>query len=137
MTTTFIPGYLAEITFDTTDYTITSNVLGLSSTKNAPRKPVFGKTASNVISGQASWSGSASGHLSAEGPLAELLATYSKSELVAFTIQIGEVGEATDGGAFAGEGTMSSLEITDDAEGEWDYSFDFEIDEAPVHTPPA
>ena len=137
MTTTFIPGYLAEIEIDTEDYTIFANVLGISSTKNAPRKPVFGRTASQVISGQASWSGEMSGHLAAEGPLAELLATYAKSELVTYTIQIGEAGGPTDGGTLSGELTLSSLDISDDAEGEWDFSSGFEIDGEPLHTPPA
>ena len=137
MTTTFIPGYLASIEIDTEDYTLFANVLGLSSTKNAPRKPTFGAVASKVISGQQSWSGEMSGHLAAEGPLAELLATYAKSELVAYTIQIGEDGGPTDGGTLTGELTLSSLDISDDAEGEWDFSAGFEIDGVPLHTPPA
>lgn len=137
MTTTFIPGYLATIEIDSEDLTIFANVIGLSSTKNAPRKPVFGQNASNVISGQQSWSGECSGHLAVEGPIATLLATYAKSELVEYTIQIGEAGGATDAGTFTGNLTLSSLDISDDAEGEWDWSAGFEIDGEPLYTPAA
>lgn len=136
MSVTFIPGYLATITIDVNDYTVYANVIGLSSTKNAPRKPVFGQVGSNVISGQQSWSGEMSGHLAVEGPLAELLATYAKADLVAYTIQIGAAAGSTDAGTLTGFCTLSSLDITDDAEGEWDWAAGFEIDGVPVHTPP-
>ena len=133
---TFIPGYLTEITVDTVDYTITGNVLGFKATKTTPRKPTFGVKAQAVISGQQVWQTSFSGHVSAEGPIASLLASFDKDVPLAFSIQVGELGGVTDAGIISGTLILSGLNVTVDAEGEWDYSAQAAINGAPVHTPP-
>lgn len=133
---TFIPGYHTEITVDTVDYTVTGNVAGFSATKATPRKPTFGVKAQAAISGQSQWTTSFSGHLSKEGPIASLLASFDKDTPLAFSIQIGEQGGATDVGTITGTLILSGLNITVDAEGEWDYAAQAAIVGAPVHTPP-
>lgn len=137
MSTTFIPGYLAEITIATVDYSVVGNVLGLSATKTTPRKPVFGQKAQGVISGQEAWSMSCGGHIAVEAPIADLLAAFSLATPVAFTIAVGETGgPGPDGGSFAGNMVLSAIDFTDDSEGEWEWSLSGEIDQAPVFTPP-
>jgi len=136
MATTFVPGYGAAITINTEDYTIYANVLGMSMTKQTPRKPTFGAQSSKVISGQQSWSMSLSGHIAAEGPIANLLAAADSEAPVAYTVQIGELSGDTDAGSFAGQLVISGLEISADAEGEWDWSASAEIDGPNPFTPP-
>jgi len=137
MAITFIPGHLTAITIDGDDYTVTSGTLGFSGAKNTPRKAVFGAGTSRVISGQRSWSGSLSGHIAAEEPLANLLATFASDVPVPFSAQVGELSGTTDGGILAGDAVVASLEITSDVEGEWDYSLTLEVDGDLSHTPPA
>lgn len=135
MTTTFIPGYFAEITIDTIDYHIVGNVLGVDGSKTVPRKPVFGQPAIAAISGQRSWTISAGGHIAAEAPTADLFAAFVNEVALPFTIQMGETGGSTDGGLLSGDLIISGLSITDDSEGEWEWSLTAEVDGDVTHTP--
>ena len=135
MVQTFVPGYHTTVTLNSEDFTVYGNVLSMSLTKTAPRKPVFGAKASQVISGQQAWSMSASGHIAAEGPVAELIAAADAEAPIAYTIQVGDALGATDVGSFAGTCVISSLEMSADAEGEWDWSMSAEISGLNPFTP--
>jgi hypothetical protein len=133
----FIPGYDTEVTIDAQGYTVTGNVTGISASKGTPRKPTFGRKVQAVLSGQATWSLSLSGHVAVGEPVAALLTSFQKSTLLAFTVQVGEDGGATDSGTFTGNLVLSGLNFDTDAEGEWAYSATAEIDGEPTWTPAA
>jgi len=136
MTMTWIPGYLGTISIDGDDYTVVGNVLTLDGAKTTPRKPVFGQSAQDVISGQKAWSLSASGHVAAEAPVVELFAAFSAEVPLDFIIQIGEAGGVTDTGTLTGTLVISSLSISSDAEDEWTWSLSAEASGEVDHTPP-
>lgn len=135
MTTTFVPGYMAEITLNVVDYTVYGNVIGVSARKATPRKPVFGSSGQRVISGQQTWALQLAGHVAAEGPLTAILAAFAADTPIAFTVQVGEAAGATDVGEWSGNLVLSSLEVRTDAEGEWEFSANAEIDDTPTFTP--
>ena len=135
MSQTFVPGYQTTVTLASDDFTVYGNVLSMSLSKTTPRKPTFGSQASQVISGQQAWSMSASGHIAAEGPVSELIAAADAEAPIAYTIQIGEALGATDVGSFAGTCVISSLEMSADADGEWDWSMSAEISGPNPFTP--
>ena len=130
---TFIPGYQAGLTINVIDLGVFGNVLSVRRSKTAPKKPVFGQQEQQVISGQTSGSLSASGHLASEGPLVGLWAMFEAETSVAYSIQVGS--GATDAGTFAGNMVVTSLEVSTDAEGEFQWSLSGDFDGAITHTP--
>lgn len=136
---TFVPGYMAEIILDVggsnTDLTVVGNVLSMDLTKNVLPKPVFGQQWRNSASGQISGSISCGGHVSTE-ILPALLPLVELETPIAFTIYVGEAAGAIDGGQYAGTMVVGSLSISDDAEGEWEFTIDGETDGAVTFTPP-
>ncbi len=134
-TPTFIPGYLAEIEINLVDFTIVGNVLSLDFAPTVLPKPVFGQQYANAIGGQITATLSASGHLSTE-ILPSLLPLIESNTSVDFTITIGEAGGTIDGGTFSGKLVASGLSITDDATGEWEWSFDGTTDGPITYTAP-
>lgn len=137
MATTFIPGYLTEVSLNAGDLTVYGNITGVRRTKNVIRKPVFGAAAQRAISGQRMGAFNAAGHIAKEGPVAALWAAFESEVPIAFEVQVGEDAGATDVGTIGGNVVLSSLDITVDAEGEWDWSCAAEIDGDPVFTPAA
>lgn len=131
----FIPGYDTEVTVDANGFTVTGKVVGISASKQTPRKPTFGRKTQSVLSGQQTWSMQFAGHVAVGEPVAELMASFDKATLLAFTIQVGESGGATDAGAFSGSLVLSALNFDADAEGEWEYSATAQIDSTPTWTP--
>jgi predicted secreted protein len=109
--------------------------VSLRGRKGVRRKPVFGAAAKAAISGQREYSLSARGHVEASDPLAKLFTAFETEGSIACSIQIGEAAGATDAGDLAGNMILSDLEVTGDAEGEWDWSFTAEFDGAVTHTP--
>ena len=132
---TFIPGYQTSYTIELTDIGIYGNVLSIRRSKSAPKKPVFGTQAQQAISGQTSASISAAGHVAVAGPIADLWSWFESEVPVSFAIQIGELGGTTDGGILDGDMVVTSLEISTDAEGEFEWSLSGDVDGAIAHTP--
>ena len=134
---TFIPGYQTSYTIELTDIGIYGNVLSIRRSKSAPKKPVFGTQAQQTISGQTSASISAAGHVAVAGPIADLWSWFESEVPVSFAIQIGELAGTTDGGILSGDLVVTSLEISTDAEGEFEWSISGDVDGALAHTPAA
>jgi hypothetical protein len=137
MSTTFVPGYLTEVSLNSGDLTVYGNITGVRRAKNVIRKPVFGSQGQRAISGQTTGAFNASGHVAKEGPVTALWAAFEAATPIPFSVQIGEDAGATDTGAITGDVVLSSLDVTVDAEGEWDWSLSAEIDGSPVFTPAA
>lgn len=131
----FLPGFLTEITFGGDDFTIVGNVLSFNRARAALPKPVFGQTFRNELSGQGSGTLSADGHLSvAAVPLLE--AMYDSADAVAYEITAGDSGEVTEAGIWTGDFVITQLDLSVDAEGEWEWSLAGNLDGAPLFTPP-
>ena len=131
----FIPGFATEITLGGDDFTIVGNVLTFNRARAALPKPVFGQKFRNELSGQGSGTLSADGHLSvASVPLLE--AMYESADAVPYIIQAGELGEGTDAGLWTGELVITQLDISTDAENEWEWSLAGNLNGAPLYTPP-
>lgn len=137
MALTFIPGYQAEMTLNLVDIGIFGNVLNVRRAKNAPGKAVFGSQQRKTISGIITGGFSANGHVAASGPIASLFTAFELETPVAYDIQIGESGGATDGGTLTGNCILTGLDITTDAEGEWEWSISADFDGDVTHTPAA
>jgi predicted secreted protein len=131
---TFIPGYLTEITLDGTDVTLIGQVTSYSDDQTAVPKPTFGTKYRRTIAGQSLYSIDVSGHLAAESA-GDLWALKASSDAVAWSIQIGEAGAATDGGILAGNAVVTNLTMDSDAESNWSWSCTLEGDGDPTYTP--
>lgn len=138
MSQTFIPGYLSEIVLgpaDEFDLTLTGNVLSLDLSKGINAKPVFGQQWRNSVGGQITGAISAGGHLSVENA-AYWIAIIETVGVLSFRIYAGEEGGAIDAGEYSGSVIASSISITSDAEGEWEWTMDAETDGPVAFTPP-
>jgi len=134
---TFVQGYLAEIEIGTTtELPLTGRVLSLDLQRGSNPKPVFGQKWINNVGGQIGGTLSAGGHVSVE-MLAELIPLLESDVSLDFKIYVGEEGGVIDGGAFTGKINASGIGLSDDAEGEWEWTFDGAIDGAVTFTPPA
>ena len=135
MTTTWIPGYLGEITLDTDDFSVVGQTMSFNATKTNPTKATFGSRTMKRVSGMKDATIDCAGHIAAELPIAELFALLDSEESFAFSIQVGELGGDTDGGIISGLAIASDFTIDADAEGEWDWSATLETDGDYAHTP--
>lgn len=132
MTTTFQPGYAAQLKIGTTDTVIGPLAANadLSFGSNPLTKPLIGAAAAKAVAGQASGTFSADGHTTEENiaglhslmepanASVEVEMTYNGTgDKVAFTLIVGPVG------------------ITVAGDGEVDYSVSGTIDGLPVFTP--
>ena len=138
MSQVFIPGYLASVELTLAavpvDLTVIGNVLSLDLSKNALPKPVFGQQWRNTASGQLSGALSLGGHLSVEhaGTLLDLIVS---EEPIPFVIYAGEEGGTIDAGSYEGNCVVSGISISDDAEGEWEWTLDADTDGPVTFTP--
>ena len=135
MSETYIPGFATNITIDTEDLTITGRVLDFNRAKASLPKPVFGQQFRNELPGQASGTLAVQGHVSVAN-VAILEALFVSEISVPFVMQMGEAGEANDGGSYAGFLVINALDFNSDAEDEWTYSLGAAIDGAADFTPP-
>lgn len=134
MAETFIAGHFTEITLNAIDVTLIGNVVSFSDDQTAVPKPTFGKRYRRTIAGQGLYTIEVSGHISAE-QIADLWALRAAAEAIAWTMQVGVLGEATDGGSLGGNGVVSNLTFEADAEGNWAWSCSVEGDDEPTYTP--
>lgn len=133
---TFVQGYLASIEIGTTtELPLTGRVLSMDLQRGTNPKPVFGQKWINTVPGQIGGTLSAGGHVSVE-MLPEILPLIESDVALDFRIYVGEEGGTIDGGAFAGKLNSSGISISDDAEGEWEWTFDGAVDGAVTFTPP-
>lgn len=136
---TFVPGYMAEVILDVggsdVDLTVVGNVLSLDFSKSVLPKPVFGQQWRNSASGQISGSFSVGGHVSIE-TLPALLPLVELQAPIEFTMYVGESGGVIDGGEYSGSCVVGSLSVSDDAEGEWEFTIDAETNGPVTFTPP-
>lgn len=138
MTMTPVPGWQVGLTVNLVDIGVRGNVTGLSLGKNAPPKARFGQAWRNVLAGgQKFASFSASGHIDEEGPVAALVTAFNAATAVAFTLEIGDDGSATEVGDFTGTCVIETLDLSADAEGEWEWSINVLADGMATFTPPA
>lgn len=135
LTETFIPGYMTEILVGTDDLTLIGQVVSYSDDQNAVPKPTFGTAYRRTISGQGTYAIDISGHLAAE-EVGTLFALRANPDAQVWTIQIGAIGEATDGGILDGTAVITNLTMEADAEANWAWSMTLEGDGAPNYTPP-
>lgn len=136
MPETFIPGWQTTVTIGSEDVTAIGQVLNLNLRRNIMNKPVFGSGSARSLGGQRSGTFSASGHVAAELQAA-LVGLFESDAPVAFTIQVGLAGTATDGGAYAGDCNIESFEISVNADGEWEWSMSAMTDGTVDYTPAA
>jgi hypothetical protein len=136
MSQTFIPGYLAAVTINSEDLTVVGQVIGYSDDATALPKPVFGTRYRNTVRGQGVVSLDVSGHLSAE-VVAALMVMNALPDAVEYSIQVGELGNATDSGILSGQAVITNLTLGDDATANWSWSLTLETDGDPVFTPVA
>lgn len=135
MAQTFIPGYFTDISIGSEDLTLIGQVVSFSDDQAAVPKPTFGKKYRRTIAGQGTYSIDVSGHLAAE-EVGTLWVLRSSPFPQTWVIQIGDVGQATDGGIISGLAILTNLTFEADAEGNWAWSMTLEGDDAPDHTPP-
>lgn len=134
MAETFIPGYFTEIEIATEDYTLIANVTSFSDDQTAVPKPTFGSKYRRTIAGQGLYTIDVSGHLSAE-KTAALWALRANPFPVAWSVAIGDQGQASDGGIVAGTAVVTNLTFEVDAEQNWAWSCTLEGDGEPTYTP--
>lgn len=135
MSLTYIPGYLGTVTLNS-DILTTARVTSIELGKAAIPKPVFGAQYSSAISGVITGTFSAEGHVATVVPLADLITALESTVPVPFIIQLGEAAGATDGGTMAGDCMLTSLNISGDAEGEWDWTVSAATSGDVTHTAP-
>lgn len=134
MSQTWIPGYLATVSINAVDLTVVGQVIGYSDDATSLAKPVFGSRYRNTARGQGVVSLDCSGHVSAES-IGDLFTMNALPGTVAYSVQVGEAGEATDGGVLTGDAVITNLSINDDATGQWAWSLTLETDGTPAYAP--
>lgn len=120
MTLPFIQGFLATLTLDTNDITLSVTDVSLGESKTSLDKSVmdgFGESAS--IPGKLSGTLSISGHVE-QGDLNLLQATWAKPHAVAFELLI-EEGLATDS-SWVGTIMLTSFNKATAADGNWSFT---------------
>lgn len=132
---TFIPGYLTDIMIGADDLTLIGQVVAFSDDQAAVPKPTFGKKYRRTIAGQGTYSIDVSGHLASE-EVGTLWTLRANPDAHTWTVQIGTLGEDTDGGIIAGAAVITNLTFEADAEGNWAWSLTLEGDDEPTFTPP-
>lgn len=130
---TFIPGYLGTVTINSDNVSAIGSVVRLSQTRNVMTKPTFGNAFGSSLGGQKLGGFSASGHISAE-QIEDLQAAFDAAS-VAFSLQVGEGGQATDAGVYTGNCVISDFTIEANADGEWDWSLDAQTSGTITYTP--
>lgn len=132
---TFIPGWEATVLLNADDISAIGSVTSLSKTRNIMTKPTFGNQYSHSLGGQKVGSFSASGHVSAE-QVSDLDSAFNSDLPIAFSIQIGTAGSATDGGMYTGDCVLSDFTIEANADGEWDWSIEAQTSGTVTYTAP-
>lgn len=122
MASTFIPGYLAELSIGAVDLEQTTASGTLTLNKNIMAKPTAGDIAPVVIAGQRTGSLALAGHCSVED-VTLLNTAYDSDVILAFVFQIGDT-TAPDAGAYSGSCLVEALTFEYDAEGQWSFSMD-------------
>lgn len=136
MALTWIPGYLGTVTLNSDALTTTGRVTSLDLTKGANAKPVFGAQYQRSVTGSISGTFSAEGHVATAAPLADLFDALEAVVPVAFLIQLGDAAGPTDGGTLGGNCNVTSLQVSGDAEGEWDWAVTAMTDGDVTYTAP-
>lgn len=131
---TYVPGYDTAITVDGTDIGVTGKSTGINMSRNVLSKPIFGSKTMGKLAGQSDASFTLEGHVTVE-KFADLEAVRTAVGNLAFVIQIGAAAGVTDVGAYSGECTMTTFEANADADGEWDYRAQFDVNGEVTFTP--
>lgn len=141
MTTNWIPGYLGTIklgALGVDDISPVSNVVGLTRSKNDLGKPHFGSGDMERIGGMRDSSLDCSGHVvdsSSTPPIVGDLNGYFEGDaLVEFEWQLGTPTSGFDAGVYTGFAVMTALNITTDAEDEYEWTFTLAISGALTYT---
>lgn len=130
----FVPGYLGTITLNAeTIKDLGGHVIDLNMQRNVMTLPLFGQAWAGALEGQRQGTFTASGTIDSDKLAA--LQTAFESGPVAFSIQVGAAGEATDGGVYTGSCIVSNLTINAAADGKWEWSITATTNDAVFHTP--
>ena len=132
----WVPGYLGSITIDATDVSAVGMVLGFDRSKASLPKPTFGSQFRRSASGQISATITFDGHVSPEF-LPGLETSFAKSQPIAYIMQIGAALSETDAGQYTGNAIFTALNISGEAEGEFEFSATLETDGDITYTPAA
>lgn len=131
---TFIPGQHTTVTINSDNFTTIGSVVSLSLGRNIIAKKHFGSDGTDRVAGKSDVTFSANGNISAE-LAADLYALHAALAPVAFSIQIGEAGQATDGGVFSGNALLTNLTMSVDADQDWAWSLEAAAHGTVTYTP--
>jgi hypothetical protein len=134
MASTFIAGYLAEMSLGAVALEQAAATGSLKLDKNIMRKPTAGDQAPVAIAGQRTGELSLDGHCSTED-VTLLNTAYDSDTELAFVFQIGESG-GDDAGSYAGNCLVESFEMTWVAEDDWSFTMSAITSGDTAFTPP-
>ena len=126
MASTFVPGYLAEVSVGGTSVEPSVASGNMTFSYNVIDKPVAGAQLVTSIRGLERVTMSVSGHVSVE-EFDTLQAASVSNSVVAYVFQIGEDGGGTDIGEYAGNMLIENFNVAFDADDEWSFSLDAKI----------
>ena len=130
-----IAGYLGTVTLNTQDISSIGLVTAVNYGRNLMSRPTFGAGWTKTKGGVRSVNFTANGILDSAGA-AKLQAAYAAEAPVAFSLQVGEAGQATDGGLHSGNCVIGQLTITGNADGEFEWNLSATSDGTVTFTPP-
>ena len=122
MALTFIPFYRGTPTNLNSDLLTTARVTSIDLAKTALNKAASGAEYSNAIPGVITGTFSVEGHIATTAPLADLITVFESTTVVPFVIQLVNVAGPTHGVIITGNRTPTALNVSGDAEGEWDWT---------------
>jgi len=142
MTTNWVPGHLGTIKLGAAgadDITAFSNVVGLALSKNDLTKPTLGNAGMRRSGGGLRDAVlDCAGHAEGDAPdntVEQLVGYFEGTALVVFEWQMGTPTSDFDIGIYAGSGVITALNITTDAEDEYEWTFSLAVDGVPTFTP--
>lgn len=116
----FVPGYIGTITLDT-EGQATLHVTRLNQSRTSLPKRVIGASHKYSVGGQFEFTFGADGSVT-PGALAVLQTAFRTQGAVEFSMQIGAAGQSLDAGVYAGWVVLTALNITGNADGQWEVS---------------
>lgn len=132
---TFIPGHVGAITLGANPV-VTAKASDLSIDAAVATKAIIGQGWTEAAEGQLSGSFNISGYAT-PASIGALMALRLAPGAKAFSLQVGEANQATDGGVFTGSVILSNFTVSQAADGDTEWSCTATTTGAVDYNPPA
>jgi len=131
----FLPGYVATITVNGTEYAPQTNTVSLTQSNDIMDKTKLGQPRRTKLKGLGDANLTLGMHMDTT-TMSAMMAAYQSADTVEVVVRPGALG-AFDVGQWAGDGFISSMTWDGTADGEWDVGMDIEMSNGYTYTQPA